>query len=143
MIEFNIYIIQKSRKHQISVYIGRSIISRYQNPLYDQFAAELNLKLKPHANDIKISPNFISIAMSFPIDRIWSWNWFLGDLLIVNQELCFYDKIEPQIKTSCKPHQNKPKFYICGDLTPNRQNMKLQLLLRWFAYSSLRVVFLR
>jgi len=34
-------------------------------------ATELNLKLKPHANDIKISPNFISMAMSFPIDRIW------------------------------------------------------------------------
>ena len=33
-------------------------------------ATELNLKLKPHANDIKISPNFISMAMSFPIDRI-------------------------------------------------------------------------
>jgi hypothetical protein len=48
-------------------------------------ATELNLKLKPLANDIKISPNFISIAMSFPIDRIWSWNLFWGDLLIVNQ----------------------------------------------------------
>jgi hypothetical protein len=64
-------------------------------------STELNLKLIPHANDIKISLKFISMAMSFPIDRIWSWNWFLGDLLIVNQELCFYDKIEPQIKTSC------------------------------------------
>ena len=106
-------------------------------------ATELNLKLKSHANDIKISLNFISMAMSFPIDRIWNWNWFLGDLLIVNQELCFYDKIEPQVKTSWKRYQNKPKVYICCDLTPNRQNMKLQLLLRWFAYSSLRVVFLR
>jgi hypothetical protein len=35
-------------------------------------ATELNLKLKPNANDIKISPNFISMAMSFPIDRMWS-----------------------------------------------------------------------
>ena len=102
---------------------------------------ELNLKLKPHANNIKISPNFISMAMSFPIHKIWSWNWFLGDLLIVNQELCFYDKIEPQIKTSCKRHQNKPKFYICCDLTPNRQNIKFELFMRWFAYYSPRVVF--
>jgi len=106
-------------------------------------STELNLKLKPHANDIKISPNFISMAISFPIDRIWSWNWFWGDLFIVNKEFCFYDKIEPQIKTSWKRYQNKPKFYICCDLIPDRQNMKLQLLLRWFAYSSLRVVFLR
>ena len=29
-------------------------MSRYPNPVYDQFAAKLNLKLKPQANDIKI-----------------------------------------------------------------------------------------
>jgi len=75
-------------------------------------ATELNLKLKSHANDIKISPNYLCIAISFPIDRIWSWNWFLGDLLIiVNKQLCYYDKIERQIKTSWKRYQNKPKFY--------------------------------
>jgi len=63
-------------------------MSRYPSPLYDQFAAELNLKLKPQENDIKI------------------------------------------INIRC-------------DLTPIRQNMEFQLMLRWFAYGSLRVVFLR
>jgi hypothetical protein len=43
---------------------------RYPNPLCDQFAAELNLKLKPQENDIKISPNLIYGAISPPIDKI-------------------------------------------------------------------------
>ena len=34
-------------------------MSRYPNPLYDQFAAELNPQLKPPKPDIKISPNLI------------------------------------------------------------------------------------
>jgi len=34
-------------------------MSRYPNPLYDQFAAELNPQLKPPESDIKISPNLI------------------------------------------------------------------------------------
>jgi hypothetical protein len=63
-------------------------MSRYPSPLYDQFTAELNLKLKSQENDIKII-------------NIWC------------------------------------------DLTPIRQNMEFQLMLRWFAYGSLRVVFLR
>jgi hypothetical protein len=48
------------------------------------FAAELNLKLKPQENDIKISPNFIYVAISPPIDWIWSCNVFWGDTLIVH-----------------------------------------------------------
>jgi len=39
-------------------------MSRYPNPMYDQFAAKLNLQLKPHANDITIRPNFIRVAIS-------------------------------------------------------------------------------
>jgi hypothetical protein len=53
--------------------------------------AELNLELKPEANNIRISPNLT------------------------------YDAIAP----------------------PNRLNMKFQLIPRWFAYGSPRVVFLR
>jgi hypothetical protein len=45
-------------------------MSRYPNPLFDQFAAKLNLKLKPQENDIKISSNLIYDAISPPIDRI-------------------------------------------------------------------------
>jgi hypothetical protein len=45
-------------------------MSRYPNPVYDQFAAKLNLQLKPHANDIKISPNFTYDASSPLINRI-------------------------------------------------------------------------
>ena len=51
-------------------------MSRYPNPLYDQFAVKLNLELKPHANDIKIIPNLICGAISHPIDRIWTFNGF-------------------------------------------------------------------
>jgi hypothetical protein len=43
-----------------SNFIGHYIISRYENPLYDQFAAQLNLQLKPQETKIKISPNLIS-----------------------------------------------------------------------------------
>jgi len=32
--------------------------------------AELNLELKPQANNIKISPDFIYVTISPPIDRI-------------------------------------------------------------------------
>jgi hypothetical protein len=42
-------------------------MSRYPNPLYDQFAAELNLQLKPLEADIKISPNLIYGVISSPI----------------------------------------------------------------------------
>jgi hypothetical protein len=45
-------------------------------------AAELNLKLKPQANDIKISLNFTYVAISPLIDRIWSLNWLWGHFLI-------------------------------------------------------------
>ena len=45
-------------------------MSRYPNPLYDQFAAELNLQLKPPEADIKISPNLIYCVISSPIHRI-------------------------------------------------------------------------
>jgi hypothetical protein len=34
-------------------------MSRYPNPFYNQFAAELNPLLKPPEADIKISPNLI------------------------------------------------------------------------------------
>jgi hypothetical protein len=44
--------------------------SRYPNPLYDQFAAELNVELKPQENDIKISPNLIYGAIDPLVDRI-------------------------------------------------------------------------
>jgi len=46
--------------------------------------AELNLELKPHAKNIKIILNFIYVAISPPIDRTWSYNWFWDDLLIVH-----------------------------------------------------------
>ena len=45
-------------------------MSRYPNPLYDQFVAELNLQLKPPETDIKIIPNIISDAIAYPILRI-------------------------------------------------------------------------
>jgi hypothetical protein len=45
-------------------------MSRYPNPLYDQFAAELNLQLKPPEADIKISPNLIYGVISYPIHII-------------------------------------------------------------------------
>jgi len=38
-------------------------MSRYPNPLYDQFAAELNPQLKPLEADIKISPTLIYAAI--------------------------------------------------------------------------------
>ena len=57
-------------------------MSKYPNPLYDQFAANLNLELKPQANDIKISPNLICGAISHPVDRIWSW-FAYGSLRVV------------------------------------------------------------
>ena len=41
-------------------------MSRYPNPLYDQFAAELNPQLKPPEADIKISPNLIYMVRSHP-----------------------------------------------------------------------------
>ena len=43
---------------------------RYPNPLYDQFAAELNPQLKPPESDIKIIPNLIYGAIASPIHRI-------------------------------------------------------------------------
>jgi len=65
--------------------------------------------------------------------------WFsYGSLRVV-----FFGRIEPRIKTLSKRYQNKLRFYISCDITPNRQKMKLQLILRLFSYSSLRVVFLR
>jgi hypothetical protein len=45
-------------------------MSRYPNPLYDQFAAELNPQLKPPEADIKINPNLIYGVILFPIHRI-------------------------------------------------------------------------
>jgi len=45
-------------------------MSRYPNPVYDQFMVKLNLQLKPQEDDIKISPNLIYGALSSPIDRI-------------------------------------------------------------------------
>jgi hypothetical protein len=39
-------------------------MSRYSNPVYDQFAVKLNLQLKPQEADIKISPNLIYSAIS-------------------------------------------------------------------------------
>jgi hypothetical protein len=45
-------------------------MSRYPNPLYDQFVAELDLQLKPQENDIQISPNLIYNVISHPKHRI-------------------------------------------------------------------------
>jgi len=42
-------------------------MSRYSNPVYDQFAVKLNLQLKPPEADIKISSNLIYGAISSPI----------------------------------------------------------------------------
>jgi hypothetical protein len=75
-----IYSIRIPRKQQ-SQFIGCSIMSRYPNPVYDQFAAKLNLQLKPHANDIKIRPNFIHVAISPSLYIIWIFNLFWGDFL--------------------------------------------------------------
>jgi len=44
-------------------------MSKYSNPLYDQFVAELNPQLKPPKVDIKISPNLIYDAMLSPMHR--------------------------------------------------------------------------
>jgi len=49
-------------------------MSRYPNPMYDQFAAKLNLQLKPQENGIKIRPNFIHVSISPIIDIIWILN---------------------------------------------------------------------
>ena len=40
-------------------------MSRYPNPLYDLFAAELNLQLKPLETDIKIIPNLLCGAIAY------------------------------------------------------------------------------
>ena len=45
-------------------------MSRYPNPLYDQFGAELNPQLKPPEADIKTIPNLIYGAISSPIHII-------------------------------------------------------------------------
>jgi hypothetical protein len=45
-------------------------MSRYPNPLYDQFVAELNTQLKPPEADIKINPNLIYGVISSPIHII-------------------------------------------------------------------------
>ena len=45
-------------------------MSRYPNPLYDQFVAKLNLELKPHEIDIKKISNLIYDAISPPVDII-------------------------------------------------------------------------
>jgi hypothetical protein len=65
-------------------------MTRYPNPLYDQFTSELNLQLRPQETNIQMSPYLI------------------------------FDSISPS----------------------NTKNMKFQLILRWFAYYSLRVMFL-
>jgi hypothetical protein len=45
-------------------------MSRYPNPVYDQFAVKLNLQLKPPEADIKINPNLIYGSISSPVHRI-------------------------------------------------------------------------
>ena len=60
-----------------------------------------------------------------------------------SQRVVFLRHNWPRIKTSSKQYQNKPKSNIWCYLTPNRLNMKCQLILRWFTYDSQRVVFLR
>jgi hypothetical protein len=35
--------------------------------MYDQFTTELNLELKPQANDIEISPDVIDSVISSPV----------------------------------------------------------------------------
>jgi hypothetical protein len=64
---FSILILKKNKKTQ---FIGRSLMFRYLNPLYDQFAAKLNLQLKPPEDDIRRSPNLIYGAISSPIHGI-------------------------------------------------------------------------
>ena len=55
LIYIYIYILFGYQEKNKSQFIGCSIMSRYPNPLYNQFAAELNLKLKPQEIDIQIS----------------------------------------------------------------------------------------
>jgi hypothetical protein len=59
------------------------------------------------------------------------------------QESLLRVKTEPPIKTLRSQYQNKPKFNIWCDIMLNTQSMKFKLILRWFAYGSLKVVFLR
>jgi len=73
-------------------------VSRYPNRLYGQLAAELNLVLKPQANDIKIIPIFIYGVISPPTNKIRIFNWFWGGLLMVHSKLCFCGRIEPTFK---------------------------------------------
>jgi hypothetical protein len=80
-----------------------------------------------------IIPNTHNIKFQFIL------RWFAYG----SPRVVFCGRIESRIKTSSKLYQNKPKVYIYCDLTTNRQNMKLQLILRWFAYSSLKIVFQR
>ena len=49
---------------------------------------------------------------------------------MAHYELCFYGKIESRFKTLSKQYQNKFKFIIWCDLTPNRQHIKFQVVLR-------------
>jgi hypothetical protein len=128
-----IYSIWILRKHQIWVY----------RLLYDQFAAELNLQLKPQANDIKISPNLIYDAISPPIHRIWSCNWFWGDLHNNSLRVVFF---AVELNLELKPQANDIRIspnLVYDAISPLIYRMKFQMIMRRFAYGSLRVVFLR
>jgi hypothetical protein len=74
--------------------------------------AELNLKLKPQANNIRISSNFTYNAISHPIDWIWCFNWFRGGFLMVLQELCFCGKNWMILQISTNPSLSDANLVI-------------------------------
>jgi hypothetical protein len=106
-------------------------MSRYPNPFYDQFAADLNLQLKPPEADNKISPNLIyEVSIYYKVVCLW----------------CTKSSVSAaELNLKLKSQENNigisPNFKY--DLTPSRLNMKFQLILRWFSYGSLKIVFLQ
>jgi len=80
-------------------------------------AAELNLKLKPQANNIRITPKFTYDAITPPIDWIWSFNWLRGGFLMVLQELCFCGKNWMILQISTNPSLSLCFFYKYTDMT--------------------------
>jgi hypothetical protein len=64
---------------------------------------ELNLELKPQANNIRISPNLTNDAISTLIDWIWSFNWFQVVYLWFTKSCVSVAKIEWSLKFQLIP----------------------------------------
>ena len=93
---------------------------------------ELNLELKPQANNIRISPNLTNDAISTLIDWIWSFYWFQGGLLMVHQELCFCGKNWMILEISTNPSLSLSFLFLFNILiwleTVTRWNITLFFL---------------